>query len=66
MSIDRSLKVKSALARHRNVLSRAERIERLKDQEKWSDGDDVTGLPKVLHRKERAGKKVKKKQEEAE
>ena len=31
MSIDRSLKVKGALTRHRNVLTRAERIEKLKD-----------------------------------
>ena len=51
MSIDRSLKVKGALSRHRNVLSRAERIEILKEEERWSDGDPVTGLPKVAHRK---------------
>jgi len=59
MSIDPSLKIKGALTRHRNVLSRAERIERLKDEEKWSEGDSVTGLPKVAHRKSHAGRKVK-------
>jgi small basic protein (TIGR04137 family) len=57
MSIDRSLKIKGALARHRNVLTRAERIDQLKDEEKWSEGDPLTGLPKVAHRKSHAGKK---------
>ena len=51
MSIDRSLKVKGALRRHRNVLSREERIKVLKTEERWEDGDKVTGLPKVAHRK---------------
>jgi small basic protein (TIGR04137 family) len=37
MSIDRSLKVKGALTRHRNVLSRAERIDLLKEEERWSE-----------------------------
>ena len=32
MSIDRSLKIKGALTRHRNVLSRAERLEKLKEE----------------------------------
>lgn len=59
MSIDRSLKIKGALTRHRNVLSRAERVEQLKDEEKWAEGDSVLGLPKVAHRKSHAGKKEK-------
>ena len=59
MSIDRSLKVKGALTRHRNVLSRAERIEVLKDEERWSEGDSLFGLPKVAHRKSHAGRKEK-------
>ena len=59
MSIDRSLRVKSALERHRNVLSRAERVEQLKKDEKWADDDSVFGLPKVAHRKSHAGKKEK-------
>ncbi len=57
MTLDRSLKIKNALTRHRNVLSRAERIEKLKEEEKWMEGDSLTGLPKVAHRKARAGKK---------
>ena len=59
MSIDRSLKIKGALSRHRNVLSRAERIERLKDEEKWEDELSVLGLPKVANRKGHAGRKDK-------
>jgi small basic protein (TIGR04137 family) len=58
MSVDRSLKVKGALSRHRNVLSRAERIESLKGEERWAEGDAVTGLPKVAHRKSHSGKKA--------
>ncbi len=64
MSIDPSLKVKGALARHRNVLSRAERIERLIEEERWSEGDSVLGLPKVEHRKIQTGKKDKAEVEE--
>jgi small basic protein (TIGR04137 family) len=59
MSIDRSLKLKDALVRHRNVLTRGERIDVLKDEERWSEGDSVIGLPKVAHRKSVAGKKAK-------
>ena len=57
MSIDPSLKIRGSLSRHRNVLSRAERIEMLKDEERWEDGDPVTGLPKVAHRKGHSGRK---------
>jgi len=59
MSIDRSLKIKGALSRHRNVLSRAERVEQLKEEEQWSEGDSLLGLPKVAHRKSHAGRKTK-------
>ena len=60
MSIDRSLRLKDALVRHRNVLTRAERIDRLKDEDKWEDDRSVMGLPKVSHRKARAKKAEKK------
>lgn len=59
MSIDRSLKIKGALTRHRNVLTRAERIKQLKDEDRWSQGDSLLGLPKVAHRKSHAGRKGK-------
>lgn len=57
MSIDRSLKIKGALSRHRNVLTRAERIEQLKEEDRWSEHDSLLGLPKVAHRKSHAGRK---------
>jgi len=66
MSIDSSLKVKDALVRHRNVLTRAERIEKLKDEERWEEDASVLGLPKVAHRKTHAGKKAAKEKEAAE
>ncbi|MCJ7692966.1 MAG: small basic protein [Sedimentisphaerales bacterium] len=59
MSIDRSLKIKGALKRHRNVLTRAERIEKLKEEERWSEEDSLLGLAKVAHRKSHAGRKEK-------
>ncbi len=65
MSIDRSLKIKGSLSRHRNVLSRAERIEKLTEEERWQEGDAVTGLPKVAHRKSHSGKKAGKEEKVA-
>lgn len=59
MSIDPSLKIKGALTRHRNVLTRAERIEKLIEEERWSEGDSLLGLQKVAHRKSHAGRKDK-------
>ncbi len=69
MSLDKSLKGKNALERHRNVLTRAERIEHLKETGRWTEESTATGLPKVAHRKAAVGKKdkaEKKKQEEGE
>ena len=66
MTIDKSLKVRTGMIRQRNVLTRAERLERLKETDTWQDGDSVLGLPKVrvlkvsLKRK----KKVKKEGED--
>lgn len=59
MSLDRSLKSANALIRHRNVLNRAERLEKLKDEEKWDESKPVFGLPKVAHRKAALAGKVK-------
>ena len=59
MSLDRSLKSASALVRHRNVLTRAERMARLQDEEKWAPGRSIYGLPKVANRKMEVGKVVK-------
>ncbi len=47
MSIHRSLKSKGKLKRHRSVLTRTERLDVLKNEERWQDGDSIYGLPKV-------------------
>jgi small basic protein (TIGR04137 family) len=47
MSIDKSLRRKNSLQRARSVLTRGERILKLKEQEKWTDGRSPFGLPKV-------------------
>ena len=60
MSRDKSLKSASALSRHRNVLSRMERIEKLKEEDRWTDDSGPFGLPKVAHRKVAVGGKDKK------
>ncbi|UCF32495.1 MAG: small basic protein [Phycisphaerales bacterium] len=65
MSLDKSLKSKDMLERHRNVLSRAERIEHLKDIGAWPEDASPFGLPKVAHRKAAVGKKTKTKKAEA-
>lgn len=65
MSIDKSLKKKGALLRARNVLKRHERIEKLKEQDKWTDENDPFGLPKVRVYRivAKKTKKVKKEEE---
>lgn len=63
MTIDKSLRVRRGLIRMRNVLTRAERIERLKDQDRWKEGDSPLGLAKVRVMKLSMKKKKKKKEE---
>ena len=65
MTMDKSLRVRAGLARARSVLSRAERLERLKASERWKEGDCPLGLPKVRVFK-LALKKKKKKAKEGE
>ena len=69
MSLHRSLKTKPAgLNQHRNVLTRAERIEHLAGEDKFDkeDGSPI-GLPKVGSRKIKiAGKKKKEDDETGE
>ncbi len=65
MSLDKSLKSKGALERHRNVLTRAERIEHLKETGRWTDESRPIGLVKVAHRKLSVGKKEKTKETKA-
>ncbi len=61
MSLHRSLKTKPAgLNQHRNVLTRAERIEKLVDEDKFNaDENSPMGLPKVGSRKIKIASKQK-------
>jgi small basic protein (TIGR04137 family) len=66
MSIHKSLKLKNTLVRQRSVLTRWERITKLKEQERWNDGDSVLGLPKVRTKfKVRSRKNEKREEAEA-
>jgi small basic protein (TIGR04137 family) len=66
MSIDVSLRMKSSLVRHRNVLTRAERVERMKADGRLDDKKGVLGLAKVGNRKPKTAAKTKKKEEGAD
>lgn len=66
MSIHSSFRSGGSTAKHRNVLSRLERLEKLEAAGRWSTADQgLFGLPKVRSIKI-AMKKKKKKEEEAE
>lgn len=66
MTIDKTLKVSRGLIRSRSVLTRAERLERLKEADRWQEGDSPVGLPKVRVYKLTVKKKKKKAAEEGE
>ena len=68
MTLDKSLKIRMGSLASRNVLKRAERLERLKETERWKEGDPILGLPKVRVLKValKKKKKVKKADEEGE
>jgi small basic protein (TIGR04137 family) len=63
MSMDKSLKVAQGLARARSVLTRGERITRLKAADRWQEGDSPFGLSKVRVYKLAVNKKKQKKEE---
>lgn len=64
MAIDKSLKVKAGATANRSVLTRVERIEALRQQEKWNDERSPFGLPKVRVRKLTLKKKKKTKKDD--
>jgi small basic protein (TIGR04137 family) len=64
MTIDKTLKVARGLARSRSVLTRAERLTRLKEADRWQEGSSPVGLPKVRVYKLAMKKKKKKEAEE--
>ncbi len=47
MTMDKSLRVRKGSSSVRGVLTRAERITKLKEQERWQEGRSPIGLPKV-------------------
>jgi small basic protein (TIGR04137 family) len=51
MSLDKSLKKAGTLARARNVLSRAERLAVLQEDERWSPALGIYNLPKTKYRR---------------
>jgi len=66
MTMDKSLRVRQGLIRQRNVLTRDERIARLKEAERWQEGESPFGLSKVRVYKMTMKKKKKKKKGEEE
>jgi small basic protein (TIGR04137 family) len=64
MTIDKSLRVKRGATRNRSVMTRVERIQRLREADRWKEGDSPLGLPKVRVRKLTMKKKKKKKEDE--
>ena len=66
MSLHRSLKTQpAALNQHRNVLTRAERIDRLRGESQFDpNNDSPLGLVKVASRQVMTGKKKKKAKDE--
>ena len=63
MTKDKSLRVRKGSSSARGVLSRGERILKLKEQERWEDGRSPLGLPKVRVMKTAMKKKKVKKEE---
>ena len=66
MTLDKSLKISSRSLNERNVLTRIERLKKLEETDRWSEGDSVFGLAKVRVEKMalRKKKKVKKIEED--
>lgn len=66
MTMDKSLRVRKGSSSARGVLTRAERITKLQETERWTEGRSPIGLPKVRVQKMAMKKKKKAKDEAAE
>ncbi|NBS32036.1 MAG: small basic protein [Planctomycetia bacterium] len=64
MTMNKSLRIRKGGGGSRGVLSRAERITKLKELERWEDGQSPLGLPKVRVYKISMKKKKKTKTDE--
>ena len=63
MTIDKSLRISRGSVSNRSVLTRAERLQRLAEVDRWREGDSPLGIPKVRVYKLSMKKKKKKKEE---
>ena len=66
MTMDRSLKVQAGAIKTRNVLTRAERVAKLQQLDKFDEQEQVIGMPKVRVQKISLKKKKKVKKAEDE
>ena len=64
MTIDKSLRVARGSISNRNVLTRAERLTKLAEEDRWVEGDSPLGLPKVRVEKVSLKRKKKVKQDD--
>jgi len=65
MSLHPSLKIDTAGAQQRTVLTRIERIKQLMKKDLWKESQKVTSLPKTKIVRVKARKKAKKEEETA-
>lgn len=47
MTMDQSLRVQAGAIKTRNVLTRAERVARLQELDRFDEEDSIVGMPKV-------------------
>ncbi|MBL8825352.1 MAG: small basic protein [Planctomycetaceae bacterium] len=66
MTMDSSLRIRAGSTSTRSVLTRVERIAKLKEADRWKEGQSPLGLPKVRVYKLAMKKKKVKSKEEAE
>ncbi len=66
MTMDQSLKVQAGAIKSRNVLTRAERVARMKELDRFDEETGVVGMAKTRVLKVSLKKKKKVKKEEAE
>lgn len=63
MSIHSSLKTGGGMTKHRNVLTREERLQKLAEDGRWDEKKSILGIPKVrsikvvLKKKKKAAEK---------
>jgi small basic protein (TIGR04137 family) len=66
VSVHKSLKLGKGMARARNVYTRYERLLKLQETGRWTEGRSIYGLPKVRVAVVKLGKKKKAKKGPAE